>query len=54
MSELKTFNNYIKEDISNNMYFIKIIQDANDAFWAVVSKSFPDIKSGDFSPEATM
>ena len=31
----------------------KAIERADDAFWAVIAKSFPEAKSGDFDPMAT-
>lgn len=31
----------------------EILQDAQMAFWAVIAKNYPHIKTGDFSPAAT-
>jgi len=32
----------------------KILEDAQNAFWKVVAERFPEIKTGDFSPEDTI
>jgi hypothetical protein len=38
---------YKKEDIH------KVAQKADDAFWAVVADSYPEIKTGDLDPTTT-
>lgn len=31
----------------------QILEEAQSAFWAVIAKNYPNVKTGDFSPEAT-
>lgn len=31
----------------------EVLEDAKAAFWAVITKNYPTVKTGDFSPEAT-
>lgn len=31
----------------------KAVEDADMAFWAEIAKAFPEVKSGDFPPDAT-
>jgi hypothetical protein len=31
----------------------KAVEKAQDAFWMVIAKSFPEVKSGDFDPMAS-
>ena len=30
----------------------KAVRDADDAFWGVIAEKFPEIKTGDLSPDA--
>lgn len=37
-----------------DIFMKKLIFEAQDAFWAVVAREFPEITTGDFSPDATL
>jgi hypothetical protein len=59
MNEFKTFKNYIKEnnvesEVKNTQddLFDEIIEEADIAFWNVITKSFPEITTGDFPIDA--
>lgn len=52
VNKFSKFNKLNEE--STEKSFEDIIEEADDAFWAVIAASYPEIKSGDFSPEATL
>lgn len=34
-------------------HLARVVADADDAFWSVITKAFPEAKHGDLSPEAS-
>lgn len=40
--------------VASNEQLEKIAQEAEDAFWKVVSDSFPQVKTGDFPPDVSL
>jgi hypothetical protein len=60
MKHIETFENFKVEDTVTEglAYSNSQIQDAvtaaEEAFWTSVASSFPDVKTGDFSPSDTI
>ncbi len=57
MKHVQSFDNYsanemLGEAFSNRDIEIAV-ENGMDAFWTSVAKKFPQVKSGDFSPEET-
>lgn len=42
------------EAVDVDIRFVDAIRNADDAFWAVIAESYPEITSGDLAPEIVM
>jgi len=56
MKHLKTFETFSEVEsveeakVYGNVYIEDALDSAEDAFWASIASSFPDVKTGDFGP----
>jgi hypothetical protein len=60
MKHIQSFDNYLSEgtdkmdEAVNSRAIEDAVEDGMEAFWSVVAKKFPQVKSGDFGPDETM
>jgi len=53
MKNIKQFEGFLNENDNADEHFKKAVAEAQDAFWAKIVELYPEIKTGDFPPDAT-